>query len=118
MDDLVTASIVNLSVKGFIRIEEVIIKAGLFGLRQDKRYELIKLKETESGLPPEEEVVMRNLFTTQESVYLDGKYDENIADMMQEYRKRMNKQFGSVLNEGRNLKFHIIPWLLMLLYFF
>ena len=118
LDDLITASIVNLSVKGYIRIEEVMEKAGLFGLRRDRRYALIKLKEDDSTLPQEEAIVMRSLFTGSDKITLDGKYDESIADMMRDYRKSMNRQFGSVLSEGQNMKFHILPWLMMILYIF
>ena len=118
LDDLITASIVNLSVKGYIRIEEVMEKAGLFGLRRDRRYALIKLKEEESTLPQEEAIVMRSLFAGSDRITLDGKYDASIADMMRDYRKSMNRQFGSVLNEGQNLKFHFLPWLMMILFIF
>jgi len=118
LDDLITASIVNLSVKGYIRIEEVMEKTGLFGMRRDRRYALIKLQKGDSPLPPEEAIVMSSLFAGRDRITLDGKYDASIADMMRDYRKSMNRQFGSVLNEGQNLKFHFLPWLMMILYIF
>lgn len=117
LDDFVTASIVNLSVKGFIRIDEVVEKGGLFGLRSDKRYTLARLKEADDKLPAEEQIVMRSLFRKTESVTLTGKYDETIAMMMRDYHKSLKKQHGSVLNEGRNLKFHLVPWLAFIAYF-
>lgn len=117
LDDFVTASIVNLSVKGFIRIDEVVEKGGLFGLRSDKRYALARLKEADDKLPAEEQIVMRSLFRKTESVTLTGKYDETIAMMMRDYYKSLKKQHGSVLNEGRNLKFHLVPWLAFIAYF-
>ena len=117
LDDFVTASIVNLSVKGFIRIDEVVEKGGLFGLRSDKRYALARLKEADDKLPAEEQIVMRSLFRKTESVTLTGKYDEAIAMMMRDYHKSLKKQHGSVLNEGRNLKFHLVPWLAFIAYF-
>lgn len=116
LDDLVTASIVNLSVKGFIRIEEVMAKAGLFGMRRDRRYSLVKLKENDEALPPEEVIVMKHLFTDRDKIILDGKYDESIANMMSDYRKSLTKQFGLILSEGMNLKFHVFPWLMFILY--
>src|SRR5690606_7288540 len=116
LDDFVTASIVNLSVKGFIRIDEVVEKGGLFGLRSDKRYALARLKEADDKLPAEEQIVMRSLFRKTESVTLTGKYDETIAMMMRDYHKSLKKQHGSVLNEGRNLKFHLVPWLAFIAY--
>lgn len=117
LDDFVTASIVNLSVKGFIRIDEVVEKGGLFGLRSDKRYALARLKEADDKLPAEEQIVMRSLFRKTESVTLTGKYDETIAMMMRDFHKSLKKQHGSVLNEGRNLKFHLVPWLAFIAYF-
>ncbi|QRX65012.1 DUF2207 domain-containing protein [Dysgonomonadaceae bacterium zrk40] len=117
LDDFVTASIVNLSVKGFIRIDEVVEKGGLFGLRSDKRYALARLKEADDKLPAEEQIVMRALFRKTESVTLTGKYDETIAMMMRDYHKSLKKQHGSVLSEGRNLKFHLVPWLALIAYF-
>ncbi len=117
LDDFVTASIVNLSVKGFIRIDEVVEKGGLFGLRSDKRYALARLKEADDKLPAEEQIVMRSLFRKTESVTLTGKYDEAIAMMLRDYHKSLKKQHGSVLNEGRNLKFHLVPWLAFIAYF-
>ena len=117
LDDFVTASIVNLSVKGFIRIDEVVEKGGLFGLRSDKRYALARLKEADDKLPAEEQIVMRALFRKTESVTLTGKYDETIAMMMRDYHKSLKKQHGSVLSEGRNLKFHLVPWLAFIAYF-
>lgn len=118
LDDLVTASIVNLSVKGFLRIDEVVEKSGLFGLRRDKHYQLLKLKEEEQSLPPEEQIVMKRLFAGGQMITLTGKYDETIAMMMSEFRKSLKKQHGAVLSEGRNLKYHLVPWLMLLLYFF
>lgn len=117
LDDFVTASIVNLSVKGFIRIDEVVEKGGLFGLRSDKRYALARLKEADDKLPAEEQIVMRSLFRKTGSVTLTGKYDETIAMMMRDYHKSLKKQHGSVLSEGRNLKFHLVPWLAFIAYF-
>ena len=51
MDDLVTASIVNLSVKGYINIEEKIEKKGLFRVRKDKTFVLTKLNDDYAVLP-------------------------------------------------------------------
>ena len=118
LDDLITASIVNLSVKGYIYIEEVIERTGLFGIRRDRCYSLTRLKESDKALPPEEQVVMQYLFASGNDFSLDGKYNEDIADMVRAYHNSMDHQYGAVLREGRNLKFHIIPWLMMIAYAF
>jgi len=116
MDDLITATIVNLSVKGFITIEEIVEKKGLFGLRKDKTFSLTKIRDTDSSLSNEEVSVMRDLFPTDDNIVLDGKYNKDIADMMHNYQSSLNKQYKPLLEEGRNLKFHILPWLAFILY--
>ena len=116
MDDLITASIVNLSVKGYLTIEEIIEKKGLFGMRKDRVFSLTRLKSDYSKLPAEEAVVMRNLFYSDDNILLDGKYNKDVSEMMQNYRKSLNKQFRPVIDEGQNIKFHIVPWLAVVLY--
>jgi hypothetical protein len=116
IDDLITASIVNLSVKGYLSIEEIIEKKGLFGIRKDRVFSLTRLNNDYSKLPAEEAVVLRELFYSDDNIRLDGKYDRVVAKMMQNYKKSLNKQFRPVLDEGINIKFHVVPWLGFVLY--
>jgi uncharacterized membrane protein YgcG len=116
IDDLITASIVNLSVKGYLSIEEIIEKKGLFGIRKDRVFSLTRLNNDYSKLPAEEAVVLRELFYSDDNIRLDGKYDRVVAKMMQNYKKSLNKQFRPVLEEGINIKFHVVPWLGFVLY--
>lgn len=116
IDDLITASIVNLSVKGYLSIEEIIEKKGLFGIRKDRVFSLTRLNNDYSKLPAEEAVVLRELFYSGDNIRLDGKYDRDVAKMMQNYKKSLNKQFRPVLDEGINIKFHVVPWLGFVLY--
>lgn len=116
IDDLITASIVNLSVKGYLSIEEIIEKKGLFGIRKDRVFSLTRLNNDYSKLPAEEAVVLRELFYSDDNIRLDGKYDRDVAKMMQNYKKSLNKQFRPVLDEGINIKFHVVPWLGFVLY--
>ncbi len=118
LDDLVTVSIVNLSVKGYIAIEEIIEKKGLFRIRKDKVYRLTKQRDDFNSLPGEEAVVMQQLFSANESLLLDGKYNSRVAEMMKDYRWNLNRQYKEVLVEGRNSKFHILPWISFFLYLF
>jgi uncharacterized membrane protein YgcG len=116
IDDLITASIVNLSVKGYLSIEEIIEKKGLFGIRKDRVFSLTRLNNDYRKLPAEEAVVLRELFYSDDNIRLDGKYDRDVAKMMQNYKKSLNKQFRPVLDEGINIKFHVVPWLGFVLY--
>ena len=118
MDDLVTASIVNLSVKGYVNIEEKIEKKGLFRVREDKTFVLTKLNDDYTVLPDEEAVVMRQLFSSRESILLDGKYNSSVSKMTRAYHASMSRQYSHVLEEGRNYRFHVVPWLSFILYLF
>ena len=117
-NDFITGSLVNLAVKGFIRIKETEERGGIFGQRKDRRYTLIKLKDGDNTLPKEESVVMRDLFRTKNEVKLTGEYNEDVANMMRSFRGDLNRQYTPVLREGLNLKFHVLPWILMVLYSF
>lgn len=68
-------------------------------------------------LPKEESVILRDLFRTNNEVRLTGEYNEDVANMMRSFRSDLNTQYMPVLREGLNLKFHILPWILMVLYF-
>lgn len=116
LDDLITASIVNLSVKGYIKIEEVFEKKGLFGIRKDRIYSLIRLKNDYSNLPAEEFVILRDLFYSSDTLLLNGKYNKDVSALMRKYRDSLNKQFRPVLDEGLNIKFHIVPWISFILF--
>ncbi len=116
-DDLVTASIVNLAVKGYLKIEEGKVEK-LLGFTLSRNYNLIKQKEADESLPSEERDLMRNLFTGTDKVELSGKYDSGLESMMETYREGLSAQHSPLLNEGRNLKFHIVPLLLIAMYIF
>lgn len=117
MDDLITASIVSLAVKGFIQIREVDVKK-MFGLSKTKHYELIKLKDSESYLPGEEADVMRELFRSGDSITITGSHDSDIENMMNSFRTSLKRKYNPILREGLNLKLHVIPWLLVPVYLF
>lgn len=117
MDDLITASIVNLAVKGYIRIKEEEVKA-VFGLKKDKHFTMIKLKDADESLPDEEHKLLTELFRSGDETVITGKYSSTIENMMRSFRSSLKRQYSSVLSEGRNLKFHIIPLLSFPVYFF
>lgn len=115
-NDLITSSLVNLAVKGFIRIKETEEQGGLFGLRKDRRYTLIKLKNADDTLPKEEVLILRDLFRQNNQVVLTGDYNEDVANMMRSFRYDLNRQYTPILREGKNLKFHVLPWILLIIY--
>ena len=117
VDELITSAIVSLAVKGFIRIKEEETK-GIFGLKKEKHFTLIKLKDADGSLPDEESKVMSELFKINNETTITGKYDKDMENMMRSFRTSLKRQYSPVLNEGRNLKLHIIPWLLVPVYLF
>ena len=111
---LISTSIINLAVKGFLRIEEVERK-GLFTFGA-KDYNLVKLKDAESNLPSEEAIVLNELFAESNEVSLGGKYNSNVETMMHSYHKDLKLQYKKTLSEGKNHKFKILPWVVLFLY--
>lgn len=116
-DDLITASVVNLAVKGYIRIKEEEVKS-VFGLKKDKHFTLFKLKNADELLPDEERKVMSELFKSGDETVITGKYSSAIENMMRSFRSSLNRQYTSILREGLNLKFHIIPLLSFPIYIY
>ncbi len=113
---LVTTSIINLAIKGYIKIEEIERK-GIMKLG-GKKYKLLKLKDNSSDLPAEESIIMTSLFSESQVVSLSGEYNSNVESMMLKYQKNLKKQHSALTNEGQNIKFRIISWCVVLLYIF
>ena len=111
---LISTSIINLAVKGFLRIEEVERK-GVFSFGA-KDYNLVKLKDAENNLPSEEAVVLNKLFAESNEVSLGSKYNSNVQSMMLSYQKNLLLQHKETLKRGQNLKFKILPWFMLILY--
>lgn len=116
-DELVTSAIVSLAVKGFVRIKES-EERGRFALAKKKSFTIVKLKDSDNTLDAEEESIMSGLFATKEEVAITGKYDKDVANMMRSFRTSLRNKNNPILNEGRNLKFHILPVLTLLFYIF
>lgn len=112
-NDLVTTSIVNLAIKGFLQIKED-KKSAFFGLIKSTEFTLIKLKDEFTGLPKEEKVLMEELFSgSRNEVVLDGEYKVYIKDTIESYKSSLTKQHKKLLNEGNNYNFLILPALLI-----
>ena len=111
---LISTSIINLAVKGFLRIEEVDRK-GIFALRA-KNYKLVKLKEVETSLPSEEAIVMKDLFAESNEITLGEKYNSKVQTMLTNYQIDLQLQHKKTLSEGKNYALRIIPWIILILY--
>ena len=112
--NLISTSIINLAVKGFLRIEEIERK-GVFSFGA-KNYKLVKLKEEEQSLPSEELIIMKDLFAKSSEVTLGEKYNSNVQTMLSSYQIDLQLQHKKTLSEGKNYALRIIPWFVLFLY--
>lgn len=104
----ITTSIINLAVKGYIQIKEE-TKKSLFSSKT--HYNLVKLKEGDSGLPIEEAGLMSDLFRRENEVSIDGKYQSVIGTAVTNYQNNLNKKEGKLISKGSNRKYTIYIFL-------
>jgi len=115
--DLITGSILNLAVKGYIKIEED-IQEYVLGLFKSKKYIIHKLKEDSGLLTKEEDVLFTKLFSNTSTLTLDGKYDETVGSTVTKFKASLKKQHNSLIFQGFNMKFWIAPILTIVAYIF
>lgn len=108
-----TAAIVSLAVKGYVKIIEG-EDSGLLGFFNTKTFTLKKLKEADESLPKEEINLMNSLFSASaDSVKFDGKYNSKIETAVQNFKGALSFQHDNFLNEGNNTKKLVMPWLVI-----
>ena len=107
----ITASIVNLAVKGFIKIKEA-KEEQFFGYKDI--YIIQKLKGTNNPLPTEEIKIMNGFFKGKDEIQIDGEYDENIASTMSDYTANLKFQHSNFIDEGSNSLKLFFPLLFVL----
>lgn len=98
---MITAAIVDLAVKGFIKIiEEEKRILGIFG---GKEYTLEKLKNPDQTLPVEEINLMNKLFPGDgQSVSFDGNYSKKIESAVSDFKANLAYQHDRFLKKGNN----------------
>ncbi|MFP3593257.1 DUF2207 domain-containing protein [Chryseobacterium sp. SIMBA_038] len=107
-----TASIVNLAVKGYVKIIEG-EDSGILGLFSTKTFTLNKLKEPDQALPKEEINLMNTLFTGNDTLKFDGKYNSKIENVVNSFKGTLAFQHDKFLNEGNNFSKVVVPILIM-----
>ncbi len=111
---LLTAAIVNLAVKGFLKIEEY-KKSTLLGLSNKKIFSLIKMKEASSELPAEESLLMDEFFPYETTeVVIDGKYNKAIGKTVRNFHTNVSKQWSWLIIKGLHVKFWILPVIVLI----
>ena len=102
-----TASIIKLAIKGYLRIDEE-EKKGFF--TKSKIYFLEKLKEADEYLPDEEERLMGALFSGGRTVAeIDGEYHPYVEKALTRHQNSLKHQHRTFLREGHNSRFLFIP---------
>ena len=112
-NQMITASIVSLAVKGFIKIVEDDKRIlGIFG---GKEYTLEKIKEQDQTLPKEEINLMNKLFSGgADSVSFDGKYNSKIEYAVKDFQASLRFQHDEFLRKGNNSTKLFLPILIIL----
>lgn len=113
---MISASIVDLAIKGFVKIIEDDKRIlGIFG---GKEYTLEKLKEQDQTLPKEEINLMNKLFPGgATTVSFDGKYSSKIESAVTDFKASLQYQHDPFLKKGNNTGKLVIPVLaIMILY--
>ncbi len=107
-DQMITASIVSLAVKGFIKIIEDDKRVlGIFG---GKEYTLEKIKEQDETLPKEEINLMNKLFSGEAiTVSFDGKYNSKIEYAVNDFKASLKFQHDPFLKKGNNTRKLYLP---------
>lgn len=109
-NDLITPAMINLAVKGNIRIDES-TETSLLGLFSKQTYTIVKLAWA-TDLPREEQELMNRMFGAgKQSCVIDGKYDPSVQSMASAFRGTLRDQWSTFLNKGNNLRFWWLPML-------
>lgn len=105
---MITAAIVSLAVKGFIRIIEDDNRIlGIFG---GKEYTLEKIKEQDQTLPKEEINLMNKLFSNDATtISFDGKYNAKIEYAVNDFKASLKFQHDDFLIKGNNTGKIVLP---------
>ncbi len=110
---MISAAIVSLAVKGFIKIIEDDKRIlGIFG---GKEYTLEKIKEQDQTLPKEEINLMNKLFADGEkTVSFDGKYNSKIESAVNDFKASLKFQHDGFLSKGNNSSKLVLPMLIII----
>ncbi len=107
-----TAALVNLAVKGYLKIIEG-EDSGVLGLFKSKMFTVEKLKNPDQSLPKEEINLMNNLFTSGDSIAFDGQYNSKVESAVRSFDQTLKFQHDALLNEGNNTGKLYLPLIVM-----
>ncbi len=102
----VTASIINLAVQGYLRIDET-VSSGF--LSKSKVYTITRLKTDTSELFQEDRVLMQELFSQGDKVTIDGNYEKPVKRAYEAHQNNILAQHEAFINEGNNRQYLVAP---------
>lgn len=102
----ITASVIDLAIKGYLRIDER-ASQGMFSSKAN--YTLTKLKQDYSELYPEEKALMQGLFSGSDVVQIDGEYQSNVKQAYSQHQNNVLAQHEAFVKEGNNRQFLVLP---------
>lgn len=102
----VTASLLDLAIKGYIYIEETENRA-IFS--KTKIYKLRKLDKSRQGLHEEQASLLKKLFNGKDTITLDGKYNESFKKAAEAHASSIKRQLKKFVTAGYNRKFLTFP---------
>lgn len=108
----ITASIIDLAIKGHLRIEEESTK-GFIGSK--KIYSLIRLDNSKEDLFPEEKALLDNLFAGSKKVVIDGTHQSGVERAYNNHKFSIIGQHKQFVTEGNNRQFLAVPIIASLL---
>lgn len=114
--NMITPALVNLAAQGYLKIDDE-SSSYVFGIFKSQRYNLIKVKEGDEKLAAEEKILHSYIFRVEDQVSLSGKYDSRFATAVEKYRESLKTQWNSLIFEGFNAKFWVVPILLLIFFF-
>jgi hypothetical protein len=101
-----TASVIDLAIKGFLRIEE---HEGRGFFTKKKEFRLVKIKDITDDMPQEERALFKRLFLRRTEVDIDGKYDSTVESAYQKHKASLNGQHSAFIWKGHNARMLILP---------
>ncbi len=117
-NEFISASLVNLAIKGFVQIKEI-EKIGVFSFLSQTKYRLNKLKDSDKSLPEEEILLMKEFFPAEsKSLLLDGQYNSKIKDAVENFEANLKFQHNAFLTKGNNQNKVVLPGFIITFFYF
>lgn len=97
-----TASLTELAIKGYVRVEEVNEEGGFLGIGKKEFFILHQtdLRPQASAIAPEQLALYDKLFEKKGVIELDGKYNAHLGKVAITHSKSLQKQHKAFLKDG------------------